>query len=206
MTKSPPPFPSTLCRIVTFTALTTLLPACASPLMPTPLGPVTDRITDGSVSASNASLASNRDVLSFPLLNGVFSITLRTAEGSAGTISGTYTGQAVVAIPGKAVASLDLHITQTTGAGSLVTGLEGNGSGSFVDEGDFTLVLKVASSSSATRDGSKVTFRGSTQLACSASDRILVTQRATSSTRRFPEITIELQHEVGDTECFSRGL
>jgi hypothetical protein len=188
-------------RIVTVTALTAVLPACSSPLTPTALTSVAERHSTAS-SASDAPLASNRrTVASVPLLNGVFTITFRTADGSVGTISGTYTGQAVVGMSGNTTASLDLQITQTTGAGSLISGLDGGGSGAFVDAGDVTLTLKLASSSSKVMDGSKVTFKGTTQLSCSVSSRIIATQRATDSTARFAEITIELQHEIGNAGC-----
>jgi len=201
MTQGLPPFPATLRRIVTVTALSALFPACTSPLTPTALGPLAEGSTPVSVSASNPVLTPGRVTVSFPLINGVFSITLRTADGSIGTISGTYTGQAVAAIPGNTTASLELHIVQATGAGSLITGLEADGVGAFVDEGNFTLSLKIASSASKILDGSKVILRGTAQLSCSASHRTVVTQHATDSTPRFAELTIDLQHEVGTSQC-----
>lgn len=115
-------------------------------------------------------------------------------------MTGTYTGQAVTAIPGNTTAALELDIKKTTGAGSLITGIEATGVGAFVDEGDFTLSLKIMSSAKML-DGSKVIFKGSTELSCSASHQIVVTQRASDSTPKFPEITIEFQHDVGNTAC-----
>jgi hypothetical protein len=201
MTNRLPQIASMLCRVVIVTAFTALVPACSSPLTPTSLGSIAQRQTAAN-SASDAPLASNRRTLaSYPLENGVFTITLRTSDGTSGSISGTYTGQAVVGMSGNTTASLDFHVAQTTGAGSLITGLDGGGAGAFGEGGDFTLTLRVASSSSRVLDGSKVTFKGTTQLSCSASGRIVATLRATASTPRFEEITIELQHEIGNAGC-----
>ena len=198
MTQGLPPFPSTLLRIVTLTALTALLPACSSPLTPTGLASVVEG-QGGAAAASNAFVTDRRVVASYPLVNGVFTITFRTADGSVGTISGTYTGQAVAG-PGNTTASLDLHITETTGAGSLITGLEATGSGAFGGAGDFTLSLKLASSSKVL-DGAKVMFKGTSQVSCNASGQVVVTQSATDVTSRFAEINLDLQHVVGNAGC-----
>jgi hypothetical protein len=200
MTNGFPQFISMLRPVVIVTALTPLFAACSSPLTPTDLTSIAERQSTAS-SSSDAPLASNRrTVASYPLENGVFTITFRTADGTSGTISGTYTGQAVVGMSGNTAASLDFHISQTTGAGSLITGLDGGGSGAFGEAGDFTLALRVASSSKVL-DGSKVMFRGTTQLSCSAAGRIIATLRGTTSTARFAEIAIELQHEIGNAGC-----
>jgi hypothetical protein len=201
MTNGFPQIVSMLRPVIIVTALTALLPACSSPLTPTALTSIAERQGAAS-SASDAPLASNRrTAASYPLENGVFTITFQTADGTGGTTSGTYTGQAVVGMSGNTAASLDFHISQTTGAGSLITGLDGGGAGAFGEGGDFTLTLRVSSSSSRVLDGSKVMLKGTTQLSCSAAGRIIATLRATTSTARFADITIELQHEIGNAGC-----
>ena len=198
MTQGLPPFPSTLRRIFTVTALTALLPACSSPLTPTRLTSVLEQ-QGATASASTPFVTERRMVASYELVSGVFTITFRTADGSVGTISGTYTGLAIVG-PGNTMASLNLLISETTGAGSLVTGLEATGAGAFGGAGDFTLSLKLASSSKVL-DGSKVMFRGTSQISCNASGQVVVTQSATDVTSRFAEINIELRHVVGNAGC-----
>ena len=185
-------------RVVTLFALTALLPACSSPLTPTGLTSVAEG-QGAAAAASNAFVTERRVVASYPLDNGMFTITFRTADGSVGTISGTYTGLAVAG-PGNTMASLDLQISQTTGAGSLITGLDATGAGAFAGAGDFTLSLKLASSSKVL-DGSKVMFKGTSQISCNASSQVVVTQSATDVTSRFAEISIELQHVVGNAGC-----
>jgi hypothetical protein len=140
-------------------------------------------------------------VSTFPLLTGSFTLSLRAADGIAGTVKGTYTGQAVAAVPGNTTAALDMEISETSGAGSKVTGLQAEGTGAFVGEGDFTISLTLESSTSKAVDGLKATLRGTSRVSCSASHRILVTQHATQSTPKFLEIAIDLQHEVGRTGC-----
>jgi hypothetical protein len=143
----------------------------------------------------------SRVVTTFPLLNGSFTLRLRAAGGSAGTIKGTYTGQAVASVPGNTNATLDLHISETSGVGSTITGLQADGTGAFVGEGDFTLSLALASPATKSPDGSRATLRGTSRLSCSASHLIVVTQHGTDSAPKFLEITIDLQHEVGLTGC-----
>jgi hypothetical protein len=143
-----------------------------------------------------------RVVTTFPLQAGSFTLSLRTAGGIAGTIKGTYTGSADASLPGKTTAALDVHISETSGAASEVTGLQAEGSGAFVGEGDFTLSLTLASSTSKAVDGLKANLRGTSRLSCSASQLNLVTLHGTQSTPKFVEITIDLQHEVGSTQCF----
>jgi hypothetical protein len=157
----------------------------------------------GSARAQDsARLTTDRLVAEFPLLNGTFALSLRTDTGATGIVRGTYTGTATVGIPGAAKASLDMHITQTTGAGSLVTGIRADGSGAFAGEGDFTLSLKLASSAAKMNNGN-INFRAGSRIACSAAHRVLVMQHATASTSSLPALTIDMQHEVGSSECSS---
>jgi hypothetical protein len=178
------------------------VPGCAGPVAPDALAPV-PQAANGSrlVSDPMALLTPARIVTTFPLLAGTFTLSLRAADGVAGTVKGTYTGQAVASVPGNTTAALDLHITETSGVGSAVTGLQAEGSGAFVGEGDFMLSLTLVSSTSKSVDGLKANLRGTSRLSCSASHRILVTQHGTQSTPKVLEITIDLQHEVGQTGC-----
>jgi hypothetical protein len=100
---------------------------------------------------------------------------------------------------------LDLQITESTGLGSTVTGLGAEGSGAFVDEGTFGLSVSLVLSGAKPPDGVrlKTILRGTSRISCSAAERILITQRGTGSTPRLGAIEAELQHEVGNTGCFS---
>ena len=108
----------------------------------------------------------------------------------------------VVSVPGNTNAALDLHISETSGVASAITGLQADGTGAFVGEGNFTLSVTLASSTTKLLDGLRTTFRGTSQLSCSASNLIVVTQHGIDSTPKFLEITIDLQHQVGLTGCF----
>lgn len=191
------------CYFVTVIGLAFTTGGCAAgPIAPSALAP--DQQATGTVPVSNVTvpLTPARVVITFPLQAGSFTLSLRTVDGIAGTIKGTYTGQAVAAVPGNSTAALDMHISETSGVGSLVTGLQAEGSGAFAGEGDFTLSLTLASSTSKAVDGLKANLRGTSTISCTASNLILVTQYATQPTPKFVEVTIELQHEVGSTECF----
>jgi hypothetical protein len=176
--------------------------ACAGPVAPSALPPAPQALVGSAFAQDSTRVTADRLVADFPLLNGTFTLSLRTDTGETGTVRGTYTGTATVGIPGSAKASLDMHITQTTGAGSAMTGIRADGSGAFAGEGAFTLSMKL-SSSAAKMNNATITFRGTSQISCSASSRILVTQHATASTSGLPGLTIDMQHEVGSSECSS---
>ena len=148
-----------------------------------------------------AVVAPARVVTTFSLQAGSFTLSLRAADGSTGTVTGTYTGLAVAAVPGNTTATLTFVITETSGIGSAVTGLQASGAGAFVGEGDFTLSLTLESSTSKAIDGLKTMLRGTSRVSCSASHLIVVTQHGTQSTPKFLEMTIDLQHEVGQSGC-----
>ena len=174
----------------------------AGPVAPSALAPVQQAPSAVLVSNVTVPLTPARVVTTFPLQNGSFTLSLRTVDGIAGAIKGTYTGRVVASVPGNTTAALDVHISETSGVGSAVTGLQAEGSGAFVGEGDFMLSLTLASSTSKAVDGLKANLRGTSRLSCSASQLNLVTQHGTQSTPKFVEITIDLQHEVGSTHCF----
>src|SRR5512132_2187655 len=115
--------------LATSIGLTFALSGCAGPVAPDALAPAPQAAT-GSRLDSNpmALLTPARVITTFPLLSGTFTLSLRAADGSAGTIKGTYTGRAVAKVPGNTTATLDLHITETSGVGSAVTGLQAEGS------------------------------------------------------------------------------
>jgi hypothetical protein len=141
---------------------------------------------------------------SFPLLNGSFALTLRAADGSVGSVLGTYTGQADAPASGNTTAKLDLQITNASGIGAGVSRLQSDGgTGAFVGEGDFTLSLEFAFASTKSTDDIHMKLKGTAQISCSESNRILVTLHGTDSTSKFVEITIDLHHEVGFTTCFN---
>jgi hypothetical protein len=193
--------PGSTCRRVAIPlALALSVSACAGPVGPS-AAPVPQAETlSGSVSPSTDALWSSRAVTTFPLLNGTFTLSLRTADGTAGTIKGTYSGEATAVVPGNTTATLEMQISETSGYGSAISGLLAEGSGAFVGEGDFSLTVSL---SSAARQDVKATLRGTSRLSCAASQRILVTQHARASTPKFVELTIDMQHEVGRTGCSS---
>jgi len=195
---------ATRCPKVMLITLAFTFPACSAPLAPDAVAPA-PFVASGSPFAANEPVTPasiQRTVVTFPLQNGTFTLTLRAADGSTGTVSGSYTGEAVAAEPGNTNATLDLHILQTSGAGSSITGLQDEGTGSFVGEGDFTLSLGLMSSAIKSPDVLKATFKGSSHISCNTTSHVIVvTQHGTDSTPKFPELTIDLQHEVGQTSC-----
>ncbi len=202
MPRSSPHFIKTFSHIAMSTALSLGTLACAGPVAPSALPPASQALVGSAFEKESAPLTADRLVADFPLLNGTFTLSLRTDTGATGTVRGTYTGTATVGIPGSAKASLDMHITQTTGVGSLITGIRADGSGAFAGEGAFTLSVKLASSA-AKMNNANTNFRGTSQISCSASNRVLVTQHATASASGLPGLTIDMQHEVGSSECSS---
>jgi hypothetical protein len=145
-------------------------------------------------------VAPARVVTTFPLLAGSFTLTLRAPDGSVGAVNGTYTGRAIAAVPGNTTAALDLHIGQTTGLGTSISSLQAEGSGAFVDEGDFRLAVTF-NSADRPGNGGRAILRGTSRLSCSASHLIVVTQHGTQSAPKFGEIAIDLRHEVEHTGC-----
>ena len=187
-------------RFVTVIAGAIAVSACAGPVAPSALPPASQAATGFGPLAERAPLVTTKRVVtSSPLENGTFVLSLRTGDGAAGVVSGTYTGNATSASSGNSTASLDMHITQTSGSGALVTAISGEGSGAFVTDGTFTLTVTL--SLAATKQSVKATFRGTAQTSCSASERIVVTQHGTASTPKFVDLVIDLQHEIGFAGC-----
>jgi hypothetical protein len=202
MLSSSPNFIKAISYVAMSTALTLGTLACAGPVAPSALPPAPQALVGSAFAQESASSTADRLVADFPLLNGTFTLSLRTDTGATGTVRGTYTGTATVGIPGSAKASLDMHVTQTTGVGSLITGIRADGSGAFAGEGAFTLSMKLASSA-AKMNNATINFRATSQISCSASSRVLVTQHAVASASGVPGLTIDMQHEVGSSECSS---
>ena len=202
MTTSVPNFVVRLGRLTAQTGLALAISACAGPLAPNSVltGP---SATSGSDLISNPiTVTSSRVVATFPL-TGVFTLTLSAADGTAGSINGNYTGQAVASLPGNTTTTLELSTVQSAGLGSNVTGLQASGSGAFIDEGDFSLSLSLTSPTLKSSDGSvvKVTLRGTSRISCNAAHHIVVTQHGTGSTPRIGDVIVDEQHEVANTNC-----
>lgn len=187
--------------VVPLIALAFTASACTSPVAPGALSPLSQESASRLVPDTADRVTTNRVVNSFSLLNGSFTLTLRAADGTAGTVTGTYTGQAVAAVPGQTTAALTLNITGRTGVGSIVSGIQAEGTGAFIGEGNFSLSLALALATTKSPDTSRATLRGTSQVSCSASHQILVTQHGTDATPKFLEITIDLRHEVGQAGC-----
>ena len=187
-------------RLVTVISLALTLPGCggtATPIAPSVVEQLPNDISP--IGSPPTLVATSRAVNTFGLVNGSFTLTLSTSDGSVGTVKGTYAGEAVVAANGGQTAILQLQITETSGIGSTVTAIEADGTRAFIDEGDFALSLLLTSS--LTKSPLRVTVRGTSHVSCSASNRILVTLQGTDSTRGFLEITADLHHEVEQSAC-----
>jgi len=173
--------------------------ACSQ--MSAPLAPseVAQSANAATVASPTRLSAMSRAVNTYPLVNGSFTLTLRADDGRVGTVTGTYTGEAIVSEHGSATATLDLQITETSGIGSTVTAIAAEGSREFVDEGPFVLSLTLTSS--LTKSPLRATVKGTSRLSCSSSNLIVVHMHGTDWARGFLEITADLQHEVERTGC-----
>jgi hypothetical protein len=141
-----------------------------------------------------------RERVSFPLLNGTFTI---TTQGGAQLI-GTYVGEMIAPIHGRTSVTLQLTVTDGTGEFDSASGaLEAKGS---VDADDGTFVLSSSPGVlSTTAEPSGVTFRatvsGTSSLSCSAAGRIVLTLRGQGTGARAGRIDAELSSEIGNTGC-----
>jgi hypothetical protein len=168
----------------------------AAPLAPSSV----EQLSDASRSGDPTRLSTtSRSVNTYPLVNGSFTLTLHADDGSVGTVTGTYTGEAIVAEHGTRTATLDLQTTGASGIGSTITAIAAEGSREFVDEGEFVLSLTLTSS--LTKSPLRATVRGTSRLSCGSSHLIVVHMHGTDSVRGFLEITMDLQHEVERTGC-----
>jgi hypothetical protein len=170
----------------------------ASPTSPSGLGALP--ADSWIVRSSDLSL---RERLSFPLLNGMFTITTRTGD----RLTGTYVGEVTAPIPGRPTAMLTLEVTGGTGVFEGATGtLDAEGSGAFVGEGQFVL-SSLHGVLSTTAEPAGFVFRatvvGTSALSCSAADRILLTLRGRATVARVGHVDVELSSEIGNTECFN---
>jgi hypothetical protein len=204
MTTDLPNFPARLGRLTGLIGLALVISACTGPSAHDSVLPGPSAISSSELLSNPMSLATpSRVVTTFPLLDGSFTLTVRAADGTVATIQGNYTGEAVASMPGNTTATLNVQIAETAKSGSAVTGIRAEGSGAFIGEGDFTLSLTLTSPTTKSSDGSevKVSVRGTSLITCSATSRILVTQRGSGSTPRLGDVAIDLQHEVGNTGC-----
>ena len=175
-----------------------IISACSEPVAPGAMGPSTFPSQVPSPSLME-SVETQRNNLTFPLLNGSVRVVLLEGNNTAGTINGDYSGSSSNSIPGRATATLGIRIRNTTGAASGITAVKADGTGAFIGEGTFTLSLSLA-----TAQGSVVAKVQGTSVisSCSADQRIVVTMRGTGSAPRIGKVAVELQHEVGSTGCF----
>ena len=205
--RSAPPNSSSLsfvsrCVVVVF-GVGIAISACSAPTAP-------DSFTSAPLSSRASSLADSaqdpvtarRVVGTAPLANGTFTIRFDGPDGAGGTVTGTYTGQASVPETGKATASLDFSITGSSGFGSNVTAVSGEGTGGFAGEGDTTLSLTLVFSTPNPSDGltTKTMIRGSSAVSC-VNQRIVVTLSGTESTPRLGQVNVTLRHEVAGGGC-----
>jgi hypothetical protein len=134
----------------------------------------------------------------FGLLDGSF--TLSTGDGS--TLTGTYTGTA--SAPDSQSALLALSVTGGTGVFQGASGsLKGEGGGSFVGEGSFSLSLK--GSVKTTQASGAIPIRGvltgTSRASCSTDGLILLNLEATGSSPKHGALTADMHHVVSDTSC-----
>ena len=195
------PYPlATVYCAVTLIILALTLSACSGTAAPLAPSAVEQAPSDVSpISHPAALVTTSRTVNTVPLLNGSFTLTLAASDGSVGTVKGTYSGEAVVSEHGVPTATLQLQITETSGIGSTITAIEADGTRAFAGGGDFALSMLLTTS--LTKSPVRVTLRGTSQVSCTALNKIQVTMHGTDSTRGFLEITGDFQHEVGNAGC-----
>jgi hypothetical protein len=175
-----------------------IISACSEPLAPGAVGPSTFPSLVPSSSAAEI-VEKQRSDATFPLLNGSLRAVLTEGSSTVGTIGGGYSGTSSNASSGRETATLGVRIRQKTGVVSGVTTVKADGSGAFTGEGEFTLSLSLVTS----EDRTVVTkVRGTSAISCTAEGRIRVTMTGTGSAPRLGTVSVQLQHEVGNTNCF----
>jgi hypothetical protein len=175
-----------------------IISACSEPLAPGTNGPSTfPSLVPSSPLAEIVD--QQRPDATFPLLNGSLRAVLTEGSNTVGTIGGAYSGSAANSSSGRETATLGVRVRQKTGVTSGVTTVKADGSGAFTGEGEFTLSLSLVTSEDRTIT-TKV--RGTSAISCTAEGRIRVTMRGTGSAPRLGNVSVELQHEVGNTNCF----
>ena len=176
-----------------------IISACTEPLAPGTIGPSTFPSLVPSSSPAQ-SIDTQRTTATFSLVNGSLRVVLTEGSSTIGTINGVYSGSSSNPIPGRATATLgNVQILQATGVVSDVTTVKAEGSGAFIDEGEFALTLSLLTSEGRTI---VVKVRGTSALSCTAEGRIRVTMRGTGSDPRLGNVAVVLQHEVTESTCF----
>jgi hypothetical protein len=200
VTPAPPSTLSVISRcVIALIGIALASPACSGPTAPDSLTSAPLSSSMPGMAGSPASvLAATRVVGTVQLVNGTFTVRFNGPDG-AGTVSGTYTGQASVPDSGKTTAALSLTITSKTGFGSNTTGASGEGSGgAFVGEGDFTLSLSLGFSGPKDGFTVKTLIRGSSQVSCVNSHTVVTLRGSNSaSAPRLGQIDVEFRHEAG---------
>lgn len=186
-------------RVTIAAVAAVIISACSEPLAPGTIGPSTFPSQVPS-SGPAQSVETQRQNATFSLVNGSLRTVFTQGGSTVGTINGTYSGSSSNPIPGRATATLgNIQIRQATGVVSGVTTVKAEGSGAFVDEGEFALTLSLLTSEGRTM---VVKVRGTSALSCTAEGRIRVTMRGTGSDPRLGNVAVVLQHEVAESTCF----
>jgi hypothetical protein len=185
-------------RLTIATLAAVIISACSEPLAPGTIGPSTFPSLVPSSSPAEI-VDKQRSDATFPLLNGSLRAWLTEGSSTVGTIDGGYSGTSSNPSSGHETATLGVRIQQKTGVVSGVTTVKADGIGAFTGEGEFTLSLSLVTS----EDRTIVTkVRGTSAISCTTEGRIRVTMRGTGSAPRLGNVSVELQHEVGNTNCF----
>ena len=152
---------------------------------------------------ARSSVASLKLTVAFPIVNGVFVITTETGD----RLTGTYTGNLSVPIPGQSKGQLQLTVAGGTGSFSGASGgLAGDGAGDFGADGRFSLSAVsgvVATTASPAGVSIKTTIVGVAAISCSGSSRILVTMTGKGHLGNAGRADVVMTHELADTECQS---
>ena len=152
-----------------------------------------------ATSASASVHAKARTSYHLNLLEGT--VTLTFADGSA--LWGTYRGAASIPSSGPPRASLDGIVTGGTGlfAGAGGT-LSGTGTGGFAGDGEFSVALRVAVSTS---DGApmdvRATLKGTSTSTCTTTAPPRMALDGTGSAKGLASATGHLEHDLGSEIC-----
>lgn len=181
-------------------ALCAALAAVASCSQPSPVAPAHSSSATGD--AQRAGFESGgAAAVAFPLVRG--SLVLANSRGDR--IVGTYSGTTLISEGAIQLSSLTLEISGGSGSFADAAGTMAiQGTGAFVDEGEFVLDGR----GELTRTGGRprpvvLSLRGSSRATCSSSDQIAIIQTADGVMSHGGRVTATLTHEVGSTGCSS---
>ena len=188
------------CRLVSTACLAVLGLSCEQPVrspgamlptFPSDLGTPRTALEDASTAR-----------VTFPLLNGTFTVELRQNGSVIGSITGRYTGVASATNSGRATASLEPQVRRRTGAASGLVDLEAAGTGAFLGEGEFTLSLRLKGNFPGQTNASNILVKisGTSEISC-RDGTIVITQTGSGSSSRLGDLQVQLRHEIGSAGC-----